>query len=154
MTDVGSTSGHLGPSQMLIDAGIDPLEDVETVLAGDAAHEALRRGDVDAAGLRCTDLDEHLEEEGEDAYALLERGADLPADLILARAGLPDEVTDTFRAAFADNWDQLLAAMLEGEDNSKFEGAELSLPDDADYDVVREMYRAIGVDDFTEFVGE
>jgi phosphonate transport system substrate-binding protein len=153
MTDVGSTSGHLGPSQILVDNGLEPGEDVAVITAGDAAHEALKRGDVDAAGLRCTDLDDYMEEDGEDAYKLLARGDDLPADLILARNGVDQEVIDTVKAAFEDNWEELLAAMLVGDDNSKYEGATLSLPDDADYDIVRSMYRAIGVDDFTEFVG-
>lgn len=153
MTDVGSTSGHLGPSQILVDAGLDPREDLEIITAGDAAHEALKRGDVDATGKRCTDYEEHLEEEGEDAYKLLARGDDLPADLILARDGLDQAAIDDVKAAFEENWDDLLAAMLVGEDNSRYEGATLSLPDDADYDIVRSMYRAIGVDDFTEFVG-
>ena len=153
MTDVGSTSGHLGPSQILVDAGLDPREDVEVINAGDAAHEALKRGDVDATGLRCTDLDDYIEEDGEDAYKLLARGDDLPADLILARNGLDQGAIDDVRAAFEENWEDLLAAMLVGDDNSKYEGATLSLPDDSDYDVVRSMYQAIGVDDFTEFVG-
>jgi phosphonate transport system substrate-binding protein len=153
MTDVGSTSGHLGPSQILVDNGLDPRDDIDVINAGDAAHEALKRGDVDAAGLRCTDLDDYIEEDGADAYKLLARGDDLPADLILARDGVDQEVIDTVKAAFEDNWDDLLAAMLVGDDNSKYEGATLSLPDDADYDIVRSMYRAIGVDDFTEFVG-
>lgn len=154
MTDVGSTSGHLGPSQILVDAGLDPLSDVQIVLAGNAAHEALKRGDVDAAGLRCTDYEQHLEEDGEDAYRLLDRGDELPADLILAREGVSDELIETFEAAFEENWETLLDAMLVGEDNQKFEQAELSLPTDADYDIVRDMYRAIGVTDFSEFVDD
>jgi phosphonate transport system substrate-binding protein len=153
MTDVGSTSGHLGPSQILVDNGLDPRKDVQVINAGNAAHEALKRGDVDATGLRCTDLDDHIEEDGEDAYKLLARGDDLPADLILARNGLDQDVIDTVKAAFEDNWEDLLAAMLVGDDNSKYQGATLSLPDDADYDIVRSMYRAVGVADFTEFVG-
>jgi phosphonate transport system substrate-binding protein len=43
--------------------------------------------------------------------------------------------------------------MLEGKDNAKYENAKLVNVTDADYDEVREMYRAVGVDDFSEFIG-
>jgi phosphonate transport system substrate-binding protein len=44
--------------------------------------------------------------------------------------------------------------MLVGEDNQKFENASIVEVTDADYDVVRSMYQAVGVDDFTEFIGD
>ena len=43
---------------------------------------------------------------------------------------------------------------MQGEENDKYVGAELVEARDSDYDYMREAYRAIGVDDFSEFVGE
>lgn len=153
MTDVGSTSGHLGPSQLLLDAGIDPLEDVEVLTVGDAVHEALKRGDVDAAGVGCHDYDEFMEADDPKSYTLLVEGPSLPADLIIAREGLDEKTVELVRSTFVDNFPALLDSMLKGEDNAKFRNASIVEVTDADYDVVRSMYQAVGVDDFTEFIG-
>lgn len=154
MSDIGSTSGHLGPSQLLVDAGFDPLEDVEVLTVGDAVHEALKRGDVDAVGVGCHDYDEFMETDDPDDYRVLVEGDDLPPDILVARKGLDKATVKKVRSTFKRHFDGLLEAMLEGKDNAKYENAELVLVDDSDYDVVRSMYQAIGVDDFTEFVGD
>lgn len=152
MSDVGSTSGHLGPSQVLVEAGLEPGTDVEVLTVGDAVHEALVRGDVDAVGIGCHDYEEFMADADEADFPLLAEGEPLPPDLLMAREGLDEEVVETLRTTFEEHFPELLEAMLEGKDNAKYDGAELVVVDDEDYDVVRSMYNAIGVDDFTEFV--
>lgn len=154
MSDIGSTSGHLGPSQLFVDAGMDPQEDIEVLTVGDAVHAALERGDVDAVGVGCHDRDEYIADDPT-GYRTLVEGDALPADVIIAREDLDDALLDELRTAIEGNWPTLLEAMLEGKDNQKYEDAELvGLPQDSDYDVVRSMYQAIGVDDFGDFVGD
>lgn len=155
MTDIGSTSGHLGPSQMLVDVGIDPQsDDVNVIMVGDAVHQALKRGDVDAVGLGCQDYDEFMADEDDPSqFPVIEKGPTLPPDLLMAREGLDPTTIELVRDTFTDNFDALLAAMLEGKDNAKYENAKLVQVTNGDYDVVRKMYNAIGVDDFSEFVG-
>ncbi len=154
MTDVGSTSGHLGPSQMLVDAGLNPGADIEVLTIGDAVHAALKRGDVAAVGVGCHDYEEFLADEADpERFPLLEEGPVLPPDLLMARAGLDEQTIDTIRDTFTGHYDELLAAMLEGKDNAKYQNAELVEVTDRDYDEVRSMYRAVGVDDFSEFLG-
>jgi phosphonate transport system substrate-binding protein len=153
MSDVGSTSGHLGPSQMLVDAGVDPLNEVEVLTVGDAVHQALKRGDVHAVGIGCHDYEEFMAEEDRAEYPVLAEGPLLPPDLLVSRSGLSAETVETVRSTFREHFDELLAAMLTGQDNAKFQGAALVEVSDSDYDVVRSMYRAIGADDFTAFVG-
>lgn len=153
MSDIGSTSGHLGPSQLFVDAGLDPSEQLEVVPVGDAVHQALLRDDVAAVGVGCHDRDEYIEGDEADFRTVVE-GPPLPPDVIMAHPDVSDEAVTQVRAAFERNWPTLLAALLEGKDNAKYESAALVVPDDSDYDVVRSMYRAIGVDDFTEFVGD
>lgn len=153
MSDIGSTSGHLGPSQLLVDAGIDPLEDLEVFTIGDAVHEALMRGDVDAVGVGCHDFDEYTEGDKPSDFVVLSEGPPLPPDVLMVRDGLDADKVDAVRTTFEENFPALLAAMLEGKDNAKYQNAELVVTSDADYDIVRSMYQAIGVDDFTEFVG-
>ncbi|MGE0219455.1 phosphate/phosphite/phosphonate ABC transporter substrate-binding protein [Mycolicibacterium sp.] len=154
MSDVGSTSGHLGPSQMLVDAGLDPGTDVEVLTVGDAAHESLKRGDVDAVGIGYHDYEEFMAADDPSRYRLIAEGPVLPPDLLMGREGLDDATVATIRDTFTEHFDTLLPAMLEGKDNAKYENAELVMVTDADYDQVRSMYRAIGVDDFSEFVGD
>jgi phosphonate transport system substrate-binding protein len=155
MEDIGSTSAHLGPSQILADAGVDPLEDLEVVFVGGAMQEALERGDVAAVGAGCHDYDEFLAAGDAADFVLLEHGPQLPDDVILARAGFDDEIIERIRAAFEDGWEELREAMVAGEENEKFAEATLvPAPSDADYDVVRSMYQTVGVDDFAEFIGE
>ncbi|MGL5062694.1 MAG: PhnD/SsuA/transferrin family substrate-binding protein [Microcoleus sp.] len=48
MSDIGSTSGHLGPTQILIEAGLDPKTDVKIQMLGDEGSiAALKNGKVD-----------------------------------------------------------------------------------------------------------
>lgn len=154
MSDVGSTSGHLGPSQLLVDAGINPRSDLKVLTVGDAVHQALKRGDIDAVGIGCHDYEEFMESDNPANYKILAEGKELPPDIVVARESYSPEIIERIQAAFHDDFDILLEALLDGKDNQKYEGATLVIPNDSDYDVVRSMYRAIGVDDFTEFVGD
>lgn len=154
MSDVGSTSGHLGPSQLIVDGGLDPLEDVEVLTLGDTPHEALKRGDIDAVGIGCHDYEEFMKADDPENYTVIVEGPPLPPDVLMVRAGLDSDVVDGVRTTFEENFDDLLVAMLEGKDNAKYENAELAVVDDGDYDTVRSMYEAIGVTDFSEFVGD
>lgn len=155
MEDVGSTSAHLGPSQILADAGIDPESDLEVKFVGGAMQEALKRGDVAAVGAGCHDYEEFKSEGKAADFKLLEHGPQLPDDVILARAGLDEQVIDRLRTAFEEGWPELRSAMVKGEENEKFAEATLvAKPVDEDYDVVRSMYQTVGVNDFTEFVGD
>lgn len=155
MSDVASTSGHLGPSQIFVENNIDPMEDLTVHTVGNTVHEALRRGDVDAVGIGCHDYEEFMATEDDPSqFVLIEQGEILPPDVIMASDSVSDETVQLVEDTFVENFDELLEAMLEGEDNAKFEGANLVTVDDADYDVVRSMYEAIGATDFTEFAGE
>lgn len=155
MEDVGSTSAHLGPSQMIQDAGLDPMEEVEVVLVGDAMHQALVQGDVAAVGAGCHDYEEFVAEDERDRFPVVERGDQLPADVIVAREGLDDATIGSVRTTFETHWEDLREAMLAGEENQKFADAELvATPEDGDYDVVRSMFQAVGVEEYSEFVGD
>ncbi|AKS36620.1 phosphate/phosphite/phosphonate ABC transporter substrate-binding protein [Mycolicibacterium goodii] len=153
MSDIGSTSGHLGPSQMLKDAGLDPTTEVEVLTVGDAVHAALKRGDVAAVGIGCHDYEEFMAEDNPEDYRLLAEGPILPPDLLVGREGLDAGTVATIQTTFREHFDELLDAMLEGKDNAKFANAKLVDVTDADYDRVRSMYQAVGVDDFSQFLG-
>ncbi|QLF71868.1 PhnD/SsuA/transferrin family substrate-binding protein (plasmid) [Peteryoungia desertarenae] len=151
---VGSTSQHLGPAQALTDFGIRYNQDYEPViLARNVAAEALIRGDIAAIGLNFGHLNSIREAFPDVAFAVLARGRDLPNDILVARKNLSEEIVAKVRTAFAEKGSDLMAAVLQGEDNQKFKGGFfLTEVKDSDYDYVRSMYRTIGVDTFNDFV--
>lgn len=151
---VGSTSQHLGPAQALADFGLNYGTDYEPVIISrNVAAEALIRGDIAAIGLNFGHLASVREAFPDTAFAVIARGRDLPNDILVARNDISDDVLNTIRDAFAEKGNELMQAVLNGEDNQKFKGG-FFLTDvkDSDYDYVRSMYRTIGVDTFTDFV--
>ncbi|TIY06067.1 MAG: phosphonate-binding protein, partial [Mesorhizobium sp.] len=84
---------------------------------------------------------------------VIARGRDLPNDILVARKDISDDVFVKVRDAFAKNGNELMKAILTGEDNQKFKGG-FFLTDvrDSDYDYVRSMYRTIGIETLTDFV--
>lgn len=151
---VGSTSQHLGPAQTLTDYGLKYNEDYEPViLARNVAAEALIRGDIAAIGLNFGHLASVREAFPDVPFAVVARGRDLPNDILVARKDLAEETVAKIRTAFTEKGTDIMAAVLQGEDNQKFKGG-FFLTDvkDSDYDYVRSMYRTIGVDTFNDFV--
>lgn len=151
---VGSTSQHLGPAQALADFGLKYGTDYEPVIISrNVAAEALTRGDIAAIGLNFGHLASVREAFPDKAFAVIARGRDLPNDILVARKDISDDVFKAVRDAFAAKGNELMQAVLTGEDNKKFKGG-FFLTDvtDSDYDYVRSMYRTIGVETFTDFV--
>jgi phosphonate transport system substrate-binding protein len=157
--DVGSTSDHLAPAQLLADAGLDPQSDVKPKHVGrNVAWEALKRGDVAAVGLGYRKFLRVRDREGElpaGSFRVIARGRDLPSDVLVAGAHVDAAQLERVRKAFVESSDELVAAMLAGEESQKYRGMQF-LPDvrDRDYDYIREMYRTIGRPRFAEFVGD
>lgn len=157
--DVGSTSKHLAPLQLLKDGGLDPQKDVERVHTSvKLGWEALKRGDV--AAFATTD-DKYQSLRGKEtslpagAFKVIARGRDLPNDVLVVRPGVDPAVVEKIRQAITSNSDALVAAILKGEDNQKFKGMKFLLAvKDSDYDYVRAMYQTAGYPQFSKFPGE
>ncbi|MGX9179833.1 phosphate/phosphite/phosphonate ABC transporter substrate-binding protein [Mesorhizobium sp. BHbdii] len=151
---VGSTSQHLGPAQALADFNLKYATDYEPVIISrNIAAEALIRGDIAATGLNFGYLNSVREAFPDTAFSVIARGRDLPNDILVARKDISDDVFVKVRDAFAKNGNELMKAILTGEDNQKFKGG-FFLTDvrDSDYDYVRSMYRTIGIETLTDFV--
>jgi phosphonate transport system substrate-binding protein len=155
--DIGSTSSHLAPAQVLADYGVT-LDDVEVVHTSlNIAWESLKRGDVAAVGINYGKFLAIREGETElepGAFKVIGRGPDLPNDLLVAGAHVDPVVVETIRQAVVDHSDELVAAILTGEDNQKYKGMKfIAVVDDGDYDYVRAAYATIGYPEYAEFVG-
>ncbi|MCB2187908.1 MAG: PhnD/SsuA/transferrin family substrate-binding protein [Deltaproteobacteria bacterium] len=158
--DVGSTSFHLAPMQILADHGLNPLRDIRSLhlsrhdLAG--AWRALKEGQVDALGMNYTTLWrlQHSDPDLEPgAFRFLARGPDLPSDVLLVGGHVPPAVKARLSQAFTGHEASLIAALLLGEDNRKYRGMKfLTTVKDSDYDYVRSMYRTIGFPRFSRFI--
>jgi phosphonate transport system substrate-binding protein len=160
MDDIGSTSGHLCPSQLLADYGVDPLNDVEIVHTTRAvAHEALKRGDVAAIGVNYTSWVNGTRAKDDSvppgSFRVIARSGDLPNDLLMAGAHVDPAVVEALRTAMVDGKAEVIEAILSvGGDNEKYRGMDLVAIEDSAYDPVRAMYATIGHPEFSEFVGE
>lgn len=154
--DVGSTSKHLGPMQMIKDAGLDPLRDVQAQhVATNIGWEALKRGDVAAFGMTYSNYLSLRDKDKLDpgAFKVLARGPDLPNDPVVAGLHADKKAVEKLKTAFQNHSQELVAAILKGKDTQKYKGMRFTRIDDRDYDVVRAMYQTIGQKQFAAFVG-
>lgn len=156
MSDLGSTSGQLGPTKILVDAGLNPEEDVEILLLGDTDLQAFKNGETVAWGGSALDYERFLAAEGlkPEDLPLVETGPLLPSDVFVASSTLADDYVEDLRQGMISNQDQLVSAITSAEANEKYAGSEIVEVQDSDYDSIREAYEAIGINDFTEFVGD
>lgn len=155
--DVGSTSRHLAPIQVLADQGLQPQRDVQVMhINRNVAVEAMKRGDVAAIGINRTDLPGLSKKFPDVVFKVIARGRDLPNDVLLAGAHVPDAVVNNMKKVFSENSEALINAVLLGPDeNQKFRGmAFIPTVADSDYNYVRKMYATIGQPQFATFVGD
>ena len=154
--EIGSTSQHLGPVDLLAKAGLTYAVDYQPVfLNRNVAVEALIKGEIAGIGLNRTHIDSITEKFPDQKFRVLVKGEQLPDDILLASPKVAPEVVDTVRKTFADNNDAILAALTSTEENAKYVGGKFNASvTNSDYDVVRKMFENIGITEFTEFVGE
>jgi phosphonate transport system substrate-binding protein len=102
------------------------------------------------------DYERFLEAEGaqESDYPILFEGEMLPSDVLMASKNLDPALVTEITEKMLANQDALIAAITSVDANQKFVGSELVAVQDSDYDSIRESYQAIGVNEFTEFVGD
>jgi phosphonate transport system substrate-binding protein len=153
--EIGSTSQHLGPAQILKDASMVYGRDYEPVfLKLNVAAEALLRGDLGAIGMNQTHFDRISKAFPDRKFRKLADGRPLPNDLIIASAKVKPEAVARVRKAFVESAAEIMSAIVSAKENKKFEGGRfLAEVSDKDYDIVRSMFEAVGVKEFTKFIG-
>ena len=151
---VGSTSQHLGPAQVLADFGLRYNADYKAqIISRNVAMEALIRGDIHAVGMNEGHLRRIRSAFPDVAFSVVARGRDLPNDILVARKDADPEVVEKIRDSFLNDGKDLMAAVIKGEDNKKYDGGFfLTSIDDGNYEYVRSMYKTIGVP-MNSFVG-
>ncbi len=146
LSDIGSTSGHIGPTILLIEAGLDPQTDLDIQMLGDdGSVEAVKNGSAVAWGGSFLDRETYLPD-----FPFVIEGPLLPNDLIVASSQLAPETIAAIRDRLLANRETLLAALVDGEETEKYQGSELVTAKDTDYDPIRKAYAAMGESAFVE----
>jgi phosphonate transport system substrate-binding protein len=156
--DIGSTSNMLCPMQVVADYGLDPINDIEKIhTERNIAHEALKNGDVDAIGTNAGSWLNVRNKETELPYGffkMIGRSGDLPNDMIMVGAHVPEATAMKVRDAILDNKAEVIAGITAHEENDKYVGMDLVAIEDSAYDYVRSMYTNAGYPQFDNFIGE
>lgn len=146
MWEVGSTGGHLGPTKILLDAGLNPQSDFKISMLGKNGLQALKKDEVDALAIGLNRYNDLLKQDNLSAndFRIIATGQPLPNDLIVASSNLPNTLVEKIRDRMVENQDRLIDAILIGKANDKYQGAKLVPANDSDYNMIRQVYKAIG----------
>jgi phosphonate transport system substrate-binding protein len=153
--EIGSTSRHLAPASLLKDAGLEYNRDYEAVFVKvNVGLEALRRGDLAALGMNRNDVAGVAKKMPDLKIKVLIKSKELPDDVLIAAPTVKAATVETVKKAFLDKGADLMGAVLATEANQKYAGGTFK-PGvaDSDFDVIRAMYRAVGITAFDKFIG-
>lgn len=150
LKDTGSTSGHIFPSQMMVDAGLDIRRDLEVIMAGDARIAALVNDDVAAMGGGNRDIEKIEQMDPDGDYRVVATSDVLPGDPVVMRGSLDSACKTALRETLEDNSDVLWEALVATERNEdKFLNRDSSLGfgrTAEDYEVIKRAYEAAGIE--------
>ncbi|MDJ0715054.1 MAG: PhnD/SsuA/transferrin family substrate-binding protein [Prochloraceae cyanobacterium] len=148
MRSQGSTAGHLGPTKIFLDAGLKPNSDYKTIMLGDRGMEALKKGEVDACGLSTFYYENFLLSEGvsEQKYPLIATGPFLPSDVFVVNSQFNRDFARLMKEQMIEHQQKLKQALISSSQFlfHKFNKSKLISVKDTDYDMIREVYRALG----------
>ncbi|MGD1806262.1 phosphate/phosphite/phosphonate ABC transporter substrate-binding protein [Dapis sp. BLCC M126] len=150
MSYIGSTGGHLGVTKLLMNAGLDPKSDLKILMLGDdGSLESFKQGKVDAWGGSTSDYDFLLKTEkaSENDFPIIAKSTLLPSDIIIVSNKLDSQVVEEYKNMIINNQKQLVTALAEGKSTKKYKTSELIVANDTDYDLIRDVYKAIGEGD-------
>ena len=150
---MGSTTSHLMPVWVLMDAGLDPKEDVKIVHSEEHGLEALQKGEVDAWARGVHRYQPALEKLGaaEEEYPIFAEYGPIPPDVLIASNSLDPEAIERIRRRLLERSASIAKAIASSEKlASKFESTQIVAIADPDYDTIRAVFRALGRDKLLE----
>jgi len=153
MSDLGSTSGHLGPVSLLVGAGLDPKTDYSIEFLGDnGSFQALQQGDVHASFGSLTDYRNFLNQDNVSPsdYRQLAQSPPLPDDVVVVNSRTSPQFIEEFRQLAQDHSEEIVAAITTIPANNKYMGSRIVSVADHDYDSIRDAYRIIGQGSFLD----
>jgi phosphonate transport system substrate-binding protein len=153
--EIGSTSRHLGPGYLIEKAGLTYAKDYEPLFVKvNVGIEAMQRGDIAAIGVNGTDLARFKEKMPDLKLVVLAKSESLPDDVLIASPDVAAATVAKVRDAFANNFETLFAAVTSTDANRKYVGGKfIADVKDSDYEIIRQMYRSVGIESFSKFAG-
>ncbi|MEH2192428.1 MAG: PhnD/SsuA/transferrin family substrate-binding protein [Nostoc sp.] len=150
MRKVGSTASHIAPTKLLIDAGLDPNTDFKTVMLDDKGGQALKKGEVDAWATASDRYKNVLESEGltEKDFSIIFKGPLLPGDVFVASNQFASSFIADMRSRMINHQDKLIQSLVSAKANQKYKGGKFISVNDANYNMIREVYQKIGQGNF------
>lgn len=148
---LGTGGSYVGQIKMLMEAGLNPQSDVKIISSKEYNLKALKNGEVDAWGRTLHRYETALQQEGasERDYPILVKSPPLPSDVFVASSQLEPVLVAEIRDRMFANQDKLVEAIGSVPAfGSKFKGATLAPANDRDYDMIREVYKAMGDENF------
>ncbi|MEA5471752.1 phosphate/phosphite/phosphonate ABC transporter substrate-binding protein [Spirulina sp. 06S082] len=147
MYKIGSTSTHISGTKILIDEGLEPQGYFKTVMSGNHSLQSLKNGEVDAVVRAAHRYKAIIQAENlsEKDYPIIATSSLLPGDIFVASSQLGETVVAAMRSRMLENQERLLQGILASPGlASKFKDSSLIPVNIADYEAIREVYRAIG----------
>lgn len=142
--DPGSTSGHVMPTAMFLEAGMIEGRDYNGPLVDRLRFEMMYARDAYGMVGGIRDF-RRVEEQRPGQFRILAQSETLPRDIIIARPGLPPEVIDTLREQMIAYGDRIMDAILNPGERNKYRGARIVPISDSDYDQMREVHRMLNL---------
>ncbi|KYC38288.1 phosphonate ABC transporter substrate-binding protein [Scytonema hofmannii PCC 7110] len=144
------TAGHIYPTKLLLDAGLDPKSDVKILFLGDKGMEALKKGEVDALARSFSGYEKALRDAGlsETEFPVIASGPHLPSDVFVVSNHIDPAFREHIGNLMLKYQDKLLQSILVSPANEQFQGSKMMTAVDADYNMIREVYKAIGEGEF------
>lgn len=149
MGPVGSTSSYLGPTYLLVKAGLNPKTDVEIKNLDEAGLEALIAGEVAVWCGSLTDYQSFLEARNlqPEDLPIVAKSQPLPSDVFVVSSQLePTAIAKLSEIMFSE--EKTLIQALENVDDGKYQKAQFGVAQDRDYDLIRDAYKAVGEGNF------
>ena len=146
----GTTAGHIFPTNQFVEAGLNPNSDFQILFLQEKALEALAKADVDACALAATAYQRQLVKTNlsEKEFSTITTGPNLPSDVFVASSQLAPVFIEQMQEQMIKHQDQLIQSILASPENKKFTGSKMLAAVDADYNIIRKAYKAIGEGDF------
>ncbi|MEM9542053.1 MAG: PhnD/SsuA/transferrin family substrate-binding protein [Cyanobacteria bacterium P01_E01_bin.42] len=151
MYRIGSTANYIGGLKILLDGGLQYQSDFTIVTTGKHSFQGLKSGEFDVLARASHRYQTMLQKEGEKEsdYRIIAEGELLPSDIFVASPQTDEKMIKKIQARILDRQDKLIEAIVSVDTlASKFKDAFFTAAKDSDYDMMRDVYQAIGQDEY------
>jgi len=146
LKDPGSTTGHIVPSWMLVNAGLDIDRDVNAHLLDGARFEALINRDVDAMGSGVRDVARLKERDPNGDYRVIAESDTMPRDAFVARGSLDQACVAHVNEQIMADAENLMEAILGPGRRDKYTNARfVNDLTEEEFDLITEAYDIVGI---------